>query len=235
MTVYRLNLEVGNEGSCMAHVVELPGCFTIGISAEQAIARAREAIAAFGDWLTTRGERVGDDAAEVVVAEEISVAGRFPGTPGDAVAGFATDLEQASPEGIERALLWLEWSRGELMRLFESLPAEVVTWQPPSSEWTIRQILEHIAGAEAWYLTRLEPPRPGYHFGLQRAVREWARQRLRGMSEEEAKAVRVHEEEEWTARKVLRRFLEHEQEHLAQLRTLLASYGAGGEHDPAGA
>ena len=34
----------------------------------------------------------------------------------------------------------------------------------------------------------------------------------------------VHEGEEWTPRKVIRRMLEHEREHIAQLRQLIEAY-----------
>ena len=224
MARYHVNLEVGSDGSCMARVIELPGCFAIGPNREQTLDRLRPAIASYVDFLKRHGEQLDEGAVEIEVAEEASVAGSFPGTPGDQVARFASDRESPSKEEIERALHWLDCSREELMGLFDGLSREAIEWRPPDSNWTIRQMLEHIAGAEAAYLTRLEPERSGYHFGLLRAVRGWSKQRLRAITEEEGKAVRLHRGEEWTARKVLRRFLEHEQEHLVQLRELVKRY-----------
>ncbi len=224
MPRYHLNLEVGDDGSCMAHVVELPGCIAIGPTREQTLDRARSTVASYIDFLKLHGEQIDEGAVEIEVAQEARVASNFPGTPGEQGARFASDREPPSDEEIERVLRWLEWSREELLGLFEGLSREVIEWRPPDSNWTIRQILQHVADAEAAYLTHLEPKRTGYHFGLLRAVREWAKQRLRAITEEERNAVRLHRGEEWTARKVLRRCLEHEQEHLDQLRELLKRY-----------
>jgi uncharacterized damage-inducible protein DinB len=59
------------------------------------------------------------------------------------------------------------------------------------------------------------------------AVREMAVRRLAVLTPEERRATFTraeytdHPNEEWTGRKVLRRFVEHEREHLAQITALL--------------
>lgn len=149
------------------------------------------------------------------------MAGSFPGTPGDQVARFASDREPPSDEEIEQALRWLTYSRRDLLELFEGLPPEALDRQATAGEWTLRTILQHVAGAEAWYLSRLDEESPGNPSATLEAVRNWAVVRLRQITGLERRRVNVHRGEEWTARKVLRRFLEHEQEHLAQLRELV--------------
>jgi hypothetical protein len=47
---------------------------------------------------------------------------------------------------------------------------------------------------------------------------------LRALSPEDLARVTIHEGEEWTPRKVVRRMLEHEREHIAQLRQLIEAY-----------
>ncbi len=220
MARYRLNLEVGEDGSCMAHVAELPGCIAIGGTRDEAVDRAREAVAGYVEWLRRHGERLEDGEIEVEVAEEAPVGGRFPGTPGDQVARFASDRGAVTDEDIERALRWLEWSRGELEETFAGVPYEELDW-PPGSQWTLRAILQHIASAEAWYLRHLEREAAHHLPSTLAAVRAWAQVRLRGVTAEERQALRMHDGEEWTARKVLRRFLEHEREHLGQLREMM--------------
>jgi len=226
---YRLNLEVGEDGSCMAHVAELPGCIAIGGTREEAVERAREAVEGYVDWLRSRGEAVEKGPVEVEVAQEVRVDGRFPGSPGDQVARFESDAGEATAAEVERALRWLGWSRGDLEALFEGVPYEELDWSPPGESWTLRAILTHVASAEAWYLRHLEPEALRQLPSALIATRRWAERRLREMTEEERSALRVHEGEEWTARKVLRRFLEHEREHAGQLRELVAQWRAQGE------
>ena len=225
MARYRVNLEVGRDGSCMAHVVKLPGCFAIGATREEAAAAAREAIARHLQWLREHGEAMAEgEDVEVEVDETVSVAGSFPGTPGDQVAFFASDRETVSDEEVERALRWAEYSRANLVALFQDVPRQALDWKPDAISWTIRRILEHIASAEAFYITRLDSDADREPSSVLGVLRDAAIRRLRSLSPEERTGVRTPRGEPWSARKVLRRFLEHEQEHLAQLRELLQRY-----------
>jgi len=225
MARYRLNLEVGRDGSCMAHVVELPGCLAIGATREEAVAAAPEAIARHLAWLRQHGEAVAEgEDVEVEVEETVPVGGNFPGAPGDQVAFFASDRERVSDEDIERALGWAEHCRRDLLNLFEDVPREALDWRPDDTSWSIRHILEHIASAEAFYVTRLEPHADREPSPLLGVLRDAASRRLRDLSSEERAAIRSPRGEPWSARNVLRRLLEHEQEHLDQLRELLEGY-----------
>ena len=51
-----------------------------------------------------------------------------------------------------------------------------------------------------------------------------ALERLRALAESDLGRVTYHQGEEWTPRKVVRRMLEHEREHIAQLRQLIQEY-----------
>jgi predicted RNase H-like HicB family nuclease len=209
----------------MAHVVGLPGCFAIGATREEAVAAAPEAIARHLSWLRQHGEAVAQgEAVEVEVEETVPVGGSFPGTPSDQVAFFDSDRERVSDEEIERALRWAEHCRRDLLNLFEDVPREALDWRPDATSWSIRHILEHIASAEAFYVTRLDPHADREPSSLLGILRDAASRRLRDLSSEERAAIRTPRGEPWSARKVLRRFLEHEQEHLAQLRQLVERY-----------
>ncbi|MDP2948794.1 MAG: type II toxin-antitoxin system HicB family antitoxin [Chloroflexota bacterium] len=237
---YRVNLEVGRDGSCMAHVVELPGCIAMGATREETVAAAREAIARHLAWLRQHGEPApADDGIDVEVAETVSAAGSFPGTPGDQVGFFASDREPPTDEEIERALRWAEYSRRDLLALFQDVPrqapstgsGQALDWSPDlpagrqaAGPWTMRRILEHIASAEAFYVTRLDAEADRGPSSLLSVLRDAASRRLRSLSSEERATVRTPRGEPWSARKVLRRFLEHEHEHLGQLRELVERY-----------
>ncbi len=225
MPRYHVNLEVGSDGSCMARVIELPGCFAIGPNREQTLDRVRSAIASHVDFLKRHGEQIEEGTVETEVAQETNVEMTIDTASEMASAArFASDREPPSDEEIERTLRWLTYSRRDLLGLFEGLPPEALDWRLAEGEWTLRTILHHVASSEAWYLSRLEEQSPGNPSATLEAVRNWAIVRLRQLTEPERTRVNVHRGEEWTARKVLRRFLEHEQEHLAQLRELVERY-----------
>ncbi len=104
MPRYQVNLEVGRDGSRMAHVAELPGCIAIGRTNEEAVVAAREAIVDYVKWLRRHGEPLNDLEVQVEVADQIAVAGCFPGTPGDQVARFESDQRPLTDEEMLRAL-----------------------------------------------------------------------------------------------------------------------------------
>jgi uncharacterized damage-inducible protein DinB len=97
-----------------------------------------------------------------------------------------------------------------------------------------------VGNAEQWYISRLVPletlPAEWKHddemsiFDHLAMVRRTAVARLRGLTEVERSEVFYprawtdHPDEPWTARKVLRRFLEHEREHTGQVREILAAW-----------
>ena len=85
-----------------------------------------------------------------------------------------------------------------------------------------------MAEADLWYTERLKqwPEVPLFRLAATRSV---ALERLRALSEADRAKVTVYESQEWTPRKVMRRMLEHEREHIAQLRKLVEAY----QHKPA--
>jgi hypothetical protein len=58
------------------------------------------------------------------------------------------------------------------------------------------------------------------------ATRAIVLQRLQNLPKSARDHVTRHDGEEWTPRKVARRMLEHEAEHLDQIREILAKYSA---------
>ena len=105
-----------------------------------------------------------------------------------------------------------------------------------------RQVLRHIGNAEQWYVSRLVPPDelPAewdddenlHWYEFLKMERETALACLRKLTDQQRSEVFFpktwtrNPDEPWTVRKVVRRFLEHEREHIEQIRDSLVEYHA---------
>lgn len=237
MPRYRVYLEIAENGLSMAHVLDLPGCFARAPSREGALAGLPRAIRSYYDWL----RRHGQPAPSVEEAIEVEVAGEQRGVGpfehGDAAALFPPERAPISQEEMAVYFRLMDYARADLLALVEGLPDEVLDWAPGPEAVTVRRLLRHVGNAEQWYVSRLVPPEtlpapwdededmPLFEF--LEMERRTAVARLRRLDASERGHV-VHPtlwtdypEEAWTLRKVLRRFLEHEREHTAQIAEIL--------------
>ena len=241
MTRYLVYVETDGDGRYMAHVPALPGCFARAAGRDEALRRAPDAIRETSAWLRRHGE----PAPAVEAPIEIEIAGESsdgvgPFDPGGTAALLPPDLEPLTPEEMEHVFRLLAHSRADLLALVQDLPDEVLDWQPDPESFSIRRVLRHIGNAEEWYVSRLVAPEslpPEWEhdedmplFEFLEMERRTAIERLRRLTDEERAAVfhpthrTDHPEEAWTARKALRRFLEHEREHIGQVREILAAW-----------
>jgi uncharacterized damage-inducible protein DinB/predicted RNase H-like HicB family nuclease len=240
MTRFSAYLETADDGRCLAHVLDLPGCIVRASSRREALDELPQAIRDHCDWLHRHGEaapRTGK-SIQIEVAEEISGSGPFD--PGDAAALFAPDLDPIPPDEMERYLRLMGYARADLLALVKGLSDEVLDWQWDSRVFSIRHVLRHLGNAEEWYVSRLVPPEtlpPAWDddeslptFEFLEVERRTAMARLRQLTEAERSEVfyptrwTEHPEEAWTARKALRRALEHERQHTAQVRRILSAH-----------
>lgn len=223
----------------MAHVPSLPGCTVRAPSRDEALRRLPNAIRDYHTWLCRHGEPAPpeEEPIEIEVAGESTGFGPFD--PGDAAALFPPDREPIAPEEMERNFRLMAHARADLLALVRDLPNDVLDWQPDPQSFSIRRLLRHIGNAEEWYVSRLVVPEtlpPEWEhdeelpiFEFLEMERRTALARLRQLTEEEHSSVfypshwTEHPEEPWTMRKVLRRFLEHEREHTAQVRKILTA------------
>ncbi|HIE37753.1 MAG TPA: DUF664 domain-containing protein [Anaerolineae bacterium] len=234
---YAVYLEMAEDGRCMAHVPDLPGCIVRASDRDEALRRVPEAIRETLAWLRRHGEAVPTEEKPVEIEIAAESIGFGPFDPGDAAALFPPDREPVSPEEMERAFRFMAYARADLLALVRDLPDELLDWQPDERSFSIRRLLRHVGNAEEWYVSRLVPPEtlpPEWKHDEEMPVFEFlemerrtAIARLRQLTQEERAGVFYparwtgHPEEPWTARKVLRRFLEHEREHTAQVREIL--------------
>ncbi|MFQ6102341.1 MAG: DinB family protein [Anaerolineae bacterium] len=218
----------------------LPGCIVRAPTRDEALSRVPEATRETHAWLRRHGEPAPpeDESIGIEIAGESTGLGPFD--PGDAAALFPPDREPVTPEEMEWAFRMMTHARADLLALVRGLPDDVLDWQPGPRSFSIRRLLRHVGNAEEWYVSRIvEPetlPSEWEHdeelpiFEFLEMERRTALARLRQLTEEERSGVfhptrwTNHPEESWTARKVLRRFLEHEREHTAQAREILAVY-----------
>jgi predicted RNase H-like HicB family nuclease/uncharacterized damage-inducible protein DinB len=199
-------------GGPVAHVPALPGASAQGKTVEEAKENIRAAIEEYLSMLRDVGEAVPK------ASEEIHLDFQEVGT-----STFLTDYDALHRNEMETLFRWMAVARQELMDLVKSLPEEAFDWGASDETHSVRDILCHVAEADLWYTDRLKqwPEAPLFRLAATRGV---ALERLRALSEEERARVTVHEGEEWTPRKVVRRMLEHEREHIAQLRELIKTY-----------
>ena len=196
----------------VAHVPALPGAIARGKTVEEARENIRVAIEEYLALLRDVGEPVPKASEDIHLEfEEVDT------------TTFLTDYDALRPNEMETLFRWMAVSRQELMDLAKSLPDDAFDWRPDDDALSIGDILCHIAEADLWFTDRLKqwPEAPIYRLAATRGV---ALERLRALSEGERARVTVHQGEEWTPRKVVRRMLEHEREHIAQLRELIEKY-----------
>lgn len=236
-------LELGPGGECMAHVLTLPGCIAKGNNQDEALTALPGAIHSYHAWLRQHGEKVADPAEPIEFRiAEIST-GFGPFRPGDKAALFSPDRMPVSREEMEQIYLCRSaYARADLMAIISDLPEKVLRCKPDRETSNIRQILRHIGNAEEWYISRIVdpetlPPEWAHDkkmpiFDFLEMERRTALDRLHRLTDRELSEVfyptlwTKYRGEPWTARKVLRRFLEHEREHTVQIKEILARWQA---------
>jgi predicted RNase H-like HicB family nuclease len=216
----------------MGHALAETGCIWITPTREEVAAAAPEAIAGFCAWLRRHGE----PRAAAVQPGEITVAvietREVPrlGISGAAVGFFEPDREPVTDEAIAVALRRLGYARLDLFEAVSMPSPEALHWRPPGKERTITENLLHMRNAQFFYLDRLfdkaalnallPPPWPEATFESLQWIHAQVQRILLELPERYRAGIFPAREpqEDWTARKMLRRFVEHELEHLAVVR-----------------
>jgi predicted RNase H-like HicB family nuclease/uncharacterized damage-inducible protein DinB len=210
-----------NQKRPVAHVPALPGAAARGKTVEEVKENIRAAIVEYLQLLRNIGEPV-PRASEGLHLEFEEVD----------TTTFLTDYDTLRPNEMDTLLRWMAISRQELMDLVKSLPEAALDWTPEGETRTLREVLNHLAEADLRYTDRLKqwPEAPLYRLAATRGV---ALERLRALTEAERASVTLHTGEEWTPRKVIRRMLEHEREHIVLLKHWLEEYRrVSGQNEP---
>jgi len=232
MTVYKLFLESGpRRKKTMVHVLELLGCISNGPTTEIALERTPAAIQRFLRFLDRHGDAVDLDSEIQTVIEVHVTEGVWLGN-GDPSIVFELDLNQIDNEGIESLIDRLEWMRQDMFELVGVLSEDELAEKPEKGR-SIRTILEHILESEYAYMYAFGRPeglpgsgsivtkREGTLLEWMAYVRSVEIERLRSLNREERSKPFVHWKYTRTARKVMRRMLEHQWEHLVEIEDRL--------------
>lgn len=224
---YDAYLEVERDGRWVARILDLPGCYAVGASEQQALAALTASIPTYYAWLKRHDDYTPDVRGPwTVVPREIvpsPTAGAF----------FTPDAQPVDDEELDWGLALLGWAHEDLVALVSGLPAPLLDAPPADGGWTIRQVLLHVARGQFWFLTRLDadpapipPPQPASDpLADLRQAHAAALARLRNADDEARVAVRDHRGERWSMRKVLRQSVWHLRDHTAQIARIAAGLG----------
>ena len=207
-TVYKAFVEIREDGSAFAHVLDLPGCSAAGATEAEALVRVASQIAPHYAWLRRHDEytpHVPGDAT--VVSKEVVQLGA-PGQRGGAF--FSAAAVPVTNEDLDWYLALLDWA---YMDLFASAYAwENAAVVGPDGR-AARAVVQQVAQGQVWLISRLEEqPRvplvdrlPGTPLGRLRQVWQASLARLRAASDIERTRILEHDSERWSLRKVLDR------------------------------
>jgi predicted RNase H-like HicB family nuclease len=212
------SIYVQGEGSYwLAHVPVLRGCIASGTTRDEAIANARRAFRAYLELLDARGVSIEHwkdlDPSTFEVRD----------LPADRVV--PEDVGRMEEHELRDFLHQFEASRAALLSLVRDISAEELERKPTETMWSVREALEHVMLTEASLLSRLEKW-PADPYNTLQAVHRMAFQRFTVMEPPDTDLDHVVMGRRWTTRKVMRRILEHEFEHLGHIKEIVDALGA---------
>lgn len=234
-TGYALYLESGPRlKTTMVHVLDLLGCAANGPTTEAALEATPGEIRAYLRFLKGNGEDVDPDAAFNTRIASHVMEGSWIGY-GDPAPGFAPDFEPLTPNDARTYRMRFRWLGEDISELIKGTPAKQLAAKPGKGR-TIRDIVTHIADAEPEYFRASSIGKPdGTKEALQaiesapdgdladRLAHLWQLldAQLGKITPDIAKGRVQRGEKLWTARRGLRRALEHPWEHLREIQRRL--------------
>ncbi len=229
--MYKVGLENNYEGRSLVWVLGHPGCFAYGADGGQALQAVPQAVQSYQAWITSHltdswlnPSETGYHLEETWDCYKINDAYELAQEGYEVNAWFRHDWIPLSTVDIQRGLLLLAWGTQELMQIVSSLSVETLERTYPGELWSIAGIVKHIGGSEWWYLDRLGVafPRnevPEDPFKRLEKVHTYFNVLLPDLAG--STQVIGANGEFWSPRKLLRRAVWHEYDHIAHIRKLL--------------
>ena len=225
----KIGLELENENRATAWALDYPGCFSYGKDGSEAVIALAPALVAYEEWVQRHGGEISlgnfdlrlvDTWQVYYIDEQYDEAKEGY----EVNAWFLHDWKPLTEDEVQRGLNLLRWSHEDLRAVVQSLPEDVLDQTFQEERWSIREVLEHIGGAEWWYLNRLglggaRSDLPKDAWGLLDSVREQLMAALPGWVG--LNQVLGIDGEFWSPRKVLRRAVWHEIDHRNHIVKLL--------------
>ena len=230
MKTYSLCLESGpKKQRTMVHVIDLLGCVAKGATTDEAIANTPDAIRAYRKFLKRHDESIDVNGQVKTKVIEHVTEGQWLGN-GDPALVFQFDLRPITPPEIETYLQHLDWLRADVIKLVSGLTHAQLEKEPGNKQRPIRIMLEHMLESEYFYLASflgsieglpatgsIVRKREGDVLSWMSHVRAIEVERLKALTPDERSKSIERWKQTWTARKLFRRMLEHEWEHLIEL------------------
>jgi predicted RNase H-like HicB family nuclease len=227
---YALYLESGpKRRKTMVHVLDLLGCVAVGPTTDEAMEATPEAIRAYMRFLRRCGENVDADASFITHVKEHITEGVWLGN-GDPYVLYGPELAPMSQAEVDLMTKRVMRLREELASWAESANDATLDTTVAGSSRSSRAILLHVLGPTGAYLAPVLGTISGVsalhtrgergEIPLADALRHSMAivvERLRGVTEEQRTRPVERPKEIRTLRKALRRTLEHDWEHLAEL------------------
>ncbi len=233
----QIGLENNIEGRSLAWALDFPGCFAYGADGAEALLKMPRAFIQYANWMGSHTPDswladLGDFDVRLVdtwecysINEKLEVVPQGEGTD-EINAWFRQDWLTLTETDVQRGLALLDWSRADLLASVDGLSAQQLDEERPRERWSINGILNHVGGAEWWYMDRL---------GLARIPRE----QVSKVPTERLAQVRARFKELlptlvgvdlalgkagefWSPRKMLRRAVWHELDHVEHIRKLIS-------------
>jgi len=229
---YTVSLVIGEDGSTMAHIHELMGCFALATSKNRALEKLTVAIPQYHGWLDGHGEDADTPhTVKLSVAEEVHTQDSA-GDAGGSDPLRNCDRVAATDRDITRCLQLLRYTRTDLTQLITKLPKTAFGYRPSGEPRSVRNALRHIADVDVWYLSRIKAD-PPLDESKRRDLIKWleytrslVRSVLPDLTDEHRSRV-FHPRKwsdgvwPWTATKVLHRLVTHERQHTSYLKRIL--------------
>lgn len=200
---YDAYVEIAPDGSALAQLLDLPGCFGRGYTEQEALASLTAAIPVYFAWM----ERHDDYTPIVAGPHAVTVRERAATPPG---AFFSPDAEPVEPGNLDIDTTLLEWAYVDLQAIMRAAPP---THLIPGAEAFAR--LEDLLRTQIWLVSRLdEHPTPAPLDALPGGlaarldtISRAAPARLHAATDDECGRILEHGGERWSLAKVLRRSL----------------------------
>lgn len=186
--------------------------------------KAKIAIAEWFEWMKKHAEQVPVEMKnfDVEVAEMLRV-DYNPVEAGKPEPLFWSEVAPITKKDIARTIRLMTYSREDLLKLVSNLSNKCLDWLPLKKPRTIRNCLRHIAYVEPWYITRLNIDLPSKYprnvFKTLDYTRKIVVDHLRSLPRDKKRGIFQPKKDPspkcnlWTARKVLRRLVDHERLH----------------------
>jgi hypothetical protein len=206
----------------LGYIVELPGAFIRGETEEEALKKVPREVSSYLRWLDTKPME--DYSVQVIQMHQSNL------TVEDADSEILLEADKgALEEGKYKNLLDIVLHSGEtFLRIYES--AVFRDWVDESrirktfygqNPKTIREIFEHVKRCQYYYLSRMRMEFETEEEDF-RKIRPFCLQKLQDLYRQHNNLLIVAiDNEQWTLKKVLRRFIWHERIHARAIMRIL--------------